>query len=104
MLYRYRCKRTVNGVRHYRRITLKRPIGDYVRPPKCPEWGEGFTWLDKYPRIRNKKAKCECDGMPDNFPHKKGARMNIEGVGLFFCNYRKLTNEEQEELYNERYN
>lgn len=104
-IYRYRCTKTLEGEkRHYTRVSLPKPIEEYERPPKCyhPGCGAVYEVRDESRTAYHQSQLCRCDGMPDNRPHRKGTRMNVEGEGLFFCNDRELTEEEEQELYESR--
>ncbi len=100
MLYRYRCERAIRGVRCHYRVSLPRPIENYKYPVKCPSCGNVFTYREKTRDKAIKEEVCHCDGLP--FPHRKGSRSSNEKTGLLFCNYRILTEDDHQDLHNQR--
>lgn len=64
------------------RRTLKKPLREYVRPPKCLVCGARKLFLckDRLPSRRGRKQKCTCTGY--HFPHRKGSKWCHENPKL----------------------
>jgi hypothetical protein len=82
----YRC--TKSSCRQRR--TLKRPIEQYVREPRCLACGGRLSY-DPEPKRRHNQEKCVCDGY--HFPHRRGTEP--------WCRYAKKGPSDKD--YEERY-
>jgi hypothetical protein len=73
------------------RITLAKPITDYVRVPVCPSCGHNSLKPDYSRKAYNRKHRCTCDGAP--WPHRKGS--------IPFCTHYAgtPTDEDYQQLY-----
>ena len=53
------------------RRTLKKPLEEYQRTPKCKGCGSIKFWTDKYRDKKENKNNCNCDAYW--FPHRPGS-------------------------------
>jgi len=58
----------------WKRVTLAKPLAEYIRPPKCKGCGSTKLFLckDRLPQRWGRKKKCNCGGWW--FPHRKGCK------------------------------
>ena len=71
MAYNHQCSH-----RHCRkRITLARPIEQYIREPKCPACGRKQLKFDPAPRRQTMQRTCRCGGV--HFPHRIGTVLSV---------------------------
>lgn len=56
------------------RQTKAKPLGEYVRPPKCKACGKPalFVCKDRLARKHDRKKLCNCSGY--HFKHRKGSK------------------------------
>lgn len=90
-MYKYRCKKRINGKNCDTIVNLKKKVEDYVIKPKCPNCGSLITYMDKHRMNRKKTETCFCDGVP--YPHRIGS--------VVFCRHSKRlpTDEDHEKRY-----
>ena len=87
MRYYYRCKKTHQGIVCDTRVTLPRPVEDYINKPKCPSCKALLSYRDTWQQAKNRENVCKCDGY--HFPHRQGCK---------FCNHNPhMTEQDREE-------
>lgn len=72
----YRCSRRACR----QRVTLRKPIEQYIRPRLCPACRHDSLRLDRWKLRDHRAARCHCDGYW--FPHRRGSKWCSEYRGV----------------------